>query len=203
MISDNRIVTFIIHIEGNLGGFILKHIFTAALTVLLVMSLSNSAFAHSHLGGSNPADGDVITEPLNEIVLNFDGQIEQGSFIDVTTTSGQAIELKETIIGEGTLTGTVAEPLPNDEYQVNWSIISKDGHPLEGNFSFTVNAPVSETVEKETEEQSETTNAVEETTEAPSADKEEKESSSTTVILIVVFVILVAGGFFFLTRRKK
>ncbi|MFJ7735630.1 copper resistance protein CopC [Lysinibacillus sp. NPDC097287] len=178
----------------------MKHIFTAAITVLLVMSLSTSAFAHSHLGGSNPADGEVITEPLNEIVLNFDGQIEQGSFIDVTTASGQTIELKETIIGEGTLTGTVAEPLPNDEYKVNWSIISKDGHPLEGNFSFTVNDPVSKTVEKEP---SETTNAVEEKTEAPSAEEGEKNSSSTTVILVVLLVILVAGGFFFLTRRKK
>lgn len=182
----------------------MKHIFTAALTVLLVMSLSSSAFAHSHLGGSNPADGDVITEPLNEIVLNFDGQIEQGSFIDVTTTSGKAIELKEITIGEGILTGTVAEPLPNDEYQVNWSIISTDGHPLEGNFSFTVNAPVPETVEKEP---AETTNAIEETAEVPSADEEEKEvekeSSSTTVILVVLLVIIVAGGFFFFTRRKK
>ncbi|MFJ7954321.1 copper resistance protein CopC [Lysinibacillus sp. NPDC096418] len=178
----------------------MKHIFTAAVTVLLVMSLSTSAFAHSHFGGSKPADGDVITEPLNEIILNFDGQIEQGSFIDVTTVSGQVIELKETIIGEGTLTGTVAEPLPNDEYKVNWSIISKDGHPLEGNFSFTVNDPASKTVEKEPLE---TTNAVEESAESASADEGEKESSSTTIILIVVLVILVAGGFFFLTRRKK
>ena len=46
------------------------------------------------LGGSNPADGDVVTEPLNEIVLEFDGQIEQGSFIDVKTTSGQALKYK-------------------------------------------------------------------------------------------------------------
>ena len=184
----------------------LKHIVTAVVTVVLAMSLSNSAFAHSHFGESNPADGEVITEPLHEIVLEFDGKIEQGSYIDVTTTSGQVIELQETIIGEGTLTGTVAEPLPNDEYQVNWSIISVDGHPLEGDFSFTVNAPISESGEKVTEEAPETTNAVEEPTEmqeSASTDEEEKESSSTTVILIVLVVILVAGGFFLLTRRKK
>ena len=197
----------------SLGGFILKHIFTAAVIVLLVMSLSNSAFAHSHFKGSNPTDGDVITEPLNEIVLDFDGQIEQGSFIDVTTTSGQAVKLQEIFIGEGTLTGTVAEPLPNDEYQVNWSIISTDGHPLEGDFSFTVNVPIPESVDKVTEEPSETPNVVEEPTESaeqsteiqevPSTDEDEKESPSTTVILIVLLVILVAGGFFFLTRRKK
>ena len=68
----------------------MKRIFTAAAAILLAMSISTSAFAHSHLSGTNPADGEVVTEPLQEIVLEFDGEIEQGSFIDVTTTSGEA-----------------------------------------------------------------------------------------------------------------
>jgi copper resistance protein C len=185
----------------------LKRLFTVVAAALLATSISTSAFAHSHLGGSNPADGDVVTEPLNEIVLEFDGQIEQGSFIDVTTTEGQAVELQEIIIGEGTLTGTVAEPLPNDEYQVNWSIISTDGHPLEGEFSFTVNAAVPESVEEVTEEPSETTESAEQSTEDPksatSANEVEKESSSMTVVLIVLLVVIVIGGFFLLTKRKK
>lgn len=191
----------------SLGGFILKRMFTAVAAALLATSISTSAFAHSHLGGSNPADGDVVTEPLKEIVLEFDGQIEQGSFIDVTTTEGQAVELQDIIIGEGTLTGTVAEPLPNDEYQVNWSIISADGHPLEGEFAFTVNAEVPESVEDVTEESSETTESAEQSSEdqevAAAEDEVEKESSSMTVILIVLLVVIVAGGFFLLTKRKK
>lgn len=196
---------------GNLGGCILKHIFTTAVAAFLGLSFSVSAFAHSHLGDSNPTDREIVTEPLNEIVLEFDGRIEQGSFIDVTTTSGQAVEIQEIIIGEGTLTGTIAEPLPNNDYQVNWSIISADGHPLEGEFSFTVNVPVAESIEGVTEESSETTSAVEETpesTEQPSenlktASADEEASSSFTVILIVLLVIIVAVSFFFLTKRRK
>ncbi|WP_419394259.1 copper resistance CopC family protein [Cytobacillus praedii] len=179
----------------------MKRIFIAIVAVLAAMTISTtSAFAHSHLGGSNPADGDVVSEPLNEIVLEFDGQIEQGSFIDVKTAKGKEIKLEDIIIGEGTLTGTVAEPLPNDEYQVNWSIISADGHPLEGEFSFTVNVPVSETVEEEPEKPSETTKPAEQ----PAAAKDvAKESSSMIVILIVLLVIIVVAGFYFLTKRKK
>lgn len=194
---------FIINLLGILGGFILHKIFTAAATALLVMSIASSAFAHSHLEGSNPADGEMVTKPLTEIVLEFDGHIEQGSFLDVATTSGQAIELKDIIIEEGTLKGTVAESLPNNEYKVNWSIISTDSHPLEGEFSFTVNAPVSETVEKETEESSVVTSTVENSKEEASADEEASSSSFTTGILILLLVIIVAGGFFFLTKRKK
>ena len=191
-----------------LGGITMKRIFIAIVAVLAAMTISTtSAFAHSHLGGSNPADGDVVSEPLNEVVLEFDGQIEQGSFIDVKTAKGKEIKLEDIIIGEGTLTGTVAEPLPNDEYQVNWSIISADGHPLEGEFSFTVNVPVSETVEEEPEKPSETTKPAEQPTEdkeqAAAAEDVAKESSSMTVILIVLLVIIVVAGFYFLTKRKK
>ena len=189
----------------------MKHIFATAVAAFLALSFSVSAFAHSHLGESNPTDGEIVTEPLNEIVLEFDGRIEQGSFIDVTTTSGQAVEIQELIIGEGTLTGTVAEPLPNNEYQVNWSIISADGHPLEGEFSFTVNVPVAESTEGVTEDSSETTNAVEEIPDATeqasenpeTASEDEEASSSITVILIVLLVIIVAVSFFFLAKRKK
>ena len=127
--------------------------------------------------------------------------IEQGSFIDVTTTSGEEIDVQDIIVGDGVLTGTLAEPLQNDVYQVNWSIISADGHPLEGEFSFTVELPVSETEEEEieepsvTEESSETEESAEETTEdqeteAAADEVEEETSSSMTVILIVLLIVL-------------
>lgn len=194
----------------------MKRIVSVALVALLVMSFSTSAFAHSHLHGSNPADGDVVTESLNEIVLEFDGQIEEGSFIEVTTTEGEAVEVQDIIIGEGTLTGTVAEPLANDDYQVNWSIISADGHPLEGEFAFTVDAEVpeaaeeeesaeSEAVEEEATEEPAETDAVEEEQPAESTDQvtEEEDSSISTIgiIIAVIVVILIFG--FFLRKRKK
>ncbi|AXI10947.1 copper resistance protein [Oceanobacillus sp. 143] len=192
----------------------MKRIFTAAVAALLTMFISTNVFAHSHLGGSKPADGDVVTEPLNEIVLEFDGQIEEGSFIDLTTTEGQAVEIQEFIIGDGTLTGTLAEPLANDEYLANWSIISADGHPLEGEFSFTVNAAVPDSVEEEAEEPGETetvedektTESAEQSTEeetSASASEVEEDPSSMTVTLIVLLVVIAAVGFFLLSKRKK
>ncbi|WP_170140816.1 copper resistance CopC family protein [Oceanobacillus arenosus] len=188
----------------------MKRIFIAAAAFLLVTCFAAPAFAHSHLHGSNPADGDVVTEPLNEIVLEFDGQIEEGSFIDITTTEGQAVELQDTIIGEGTLTGTVAEPLANDEYQVNWSIISTDGHPMEGEFSFMVDAPAAEFDEEaanssETDVNEDSTDSADQVAESGETanSAEEESSSSMTVILIVVLVVIVIAGIFFISKRKK
>ncbi|MGG0720540.1 copper resistance protein CopC [Robertmurraya massiliosenegalensis] len=191
----------------------MKRIFIAVLAIFLAISVANRAFAHSHLEGSNPADGEVVTEALSEIVLDFEGDIEQGSFVDVTTTDGQAVELQETEIVEHTLTATVAEPFANGEYQVSWSILSADGHSLEGEFSFTVDAPVSENVNEESEEPVESTEenedieAHEQTVEneesANSENGEEEESSSMILIFVVLFVVLVAGGVIYFTRRKK
>ncbi|WP_158582993.1 copper resistance CopC family protein [Lysinibacillus yapensis] len=184
----------------------MKRFTIAAAAVLLATTISHTAFAHSNLGASNPADGEVVAEPLNEITLEFEGQIEQGSFIEVTTTSGQAVEIQDITIGEGTLTGTVAEPLPNGDYSVNWSIISADGHPLEGDFSFKVDVPVTEAeeVSEEAAEASETTGTAEETTEAnnQTTEAEEESSSGATILIVVLVIAILAGGIFFFKKRK-
>ncbi|WP_067727585.1 copper resistance CopC family protein [Oceanobacillus damuensis] len=189
----------------------MKRFYIAMSVFLLTLSISTSAYSHSRFEESNPADGDILTETLNEIVLEFEGEIEQGSFIDVKTIDGKSIELQEVMISGSTLTGVIDEPLVNDEYQVNWSIVSADGHPLEGGFSFIVNAPVSEFEEEITEAPSETdeeavseveTTAVDQE-EAGPAEELETESSSMETILIVLLVVLGAGGSFILTKRKK
>ncbi|WP_158595134.1 copper resistance CopC family protein [Oceanobacillus piezotolerans] len=196
----------------------MKRIFITAITVLLVTCFSNSAFAHSNFQGSNPADGEVVTEPIQEIILEFNGQIEQGSFIEVTTTEGQAVETQDIMIGEGALTGTFAEPLANDDYQVSWSIISADGHPLEGEFFFTVNADApdaqveetedsagTETVEEEETEQPSETDTVEneESTESAEQVNSEEGSSSMLVIIMITLVIIIIAGLFLLNKRKR
>ncbi|GIN63370.1 hypothetical protein J27TS8_33630 [Robertmurraya siralis] len=186
----------------------MKRFFIALIAFLFVTSISNNAFAHSHLESSNPADGAVVTEALNEIVLDFDGGIEQGSFLEVTTTDGQAVELQDTLIDEDKLTAVAAETLANGEYQVTWSVISADGHSLDGEFSFTVDAP--EMVEEDQEEVTEEDNGTE--TSEQSVDNEEldstktsdeKESSSLTIVFVVLAIVLVAGGLIYFTKRKK
>ncbi|MFC7686620.1 hypothetical protein [Ureibacillus sp. GCM10028918] len=45
----------------------MKEFIATATAVLLATTISHSVYAHSHLARSNPQDGEVITEPLNEI----------------------------------------------------------------------------------------------------------------------------------------
>ncbi|MEN2467807.1 copper resistance protein CopC [Ornithinibacillus sp. JPR2-1] len=194
----------------------MKRIFFTIIVFFLVMSVSNSVFAHSHLESSNPADGEVVTEVLDNIVLDFDGGVEQGSIIELSSIDGQAIDLEDITIEDNSLTATLANPLPNGEYQVNWSIVSADGHPVEGEFTFSVNAPETEESEDPAEEPSESTEANEDdeiadsseqstdNQESVASDNEEDQGlSSTTIVIIILLISVVAGGLVVLTRRKR
>lgn len=199
----------------------MKRIFFAVALFLFITSITNSAFAHSHIEGSNPEDGEVVTEALQEIVLTFDGSVEEGSTVEVTTAEGQPIEVEEIAIDENTVTATIANSLSNGEYQVDWDIISADGHPLDGGFSFTMNAPEEEAADEEeagdtaeadeeevTEAPTEATED-EETTESPEQSTQDQDtdteegSSSIVIVLVVLLVIIVAGGVMYFIKKRK
>ncbi len=200
----------------------MKRIFFAVALFLFITSITNSAFAHSHIEGSNPEDGGVVTEALQEIVLTFDGSVEEGSTVEVTTAEGQPIEVEEIAIDENTVTATIANSLSNGEYQVDWDIISADGHPLDGEFSFTMNSPEEEEAADEEEagdpaeaDEEEVTEAPteatedEETTESPEQSTQDQDtdteegSSSIVIVLVVLLVIIVAGGVMYFIKKRK
>ena len=142
------------------GGFYLKKTFIAAL--LLAVSFSApSVQAHTHLLSTNPANGSEVTTELSSISLTYDDQIEKGSFFEVTSSEGQNIAVDTFTVEDRMLTGSFAQPLANDSYIVTWKVISKDGHPQTGQFSFTVNVHTEEqaTSSDEQEERSRTSNS--------------------------------------------
>lgn len=180
------------------------------MAILLSLLVAPSALAHTQLSSTSPAHGEVVTTPLTEISLTYAGQIEEGSHFELTNSTGEKIEIISLTVFDGVMTGTVAEPLANDDYTVKWDSISEDGHPLNGTFSFTVNVPESEqpvATENESSDavENETVNATEEAEAMTDSVEEPAEDSSNTPILIVVgilVVIIVASLVVLFTRRK-
>ncbi|MFJ8236536.1 copper resistance protein CopC [Ureibacillus sp. NPDC094379] len=164
---------------------------------------------------SSPGDGEVITEELQEITLTFGGKLEQGSTFTVQNSSGEQVSVEKITIADNQLVGTLSSPLENGPHNVNWDIIGADGHPISGNFSFTVELPVSEAPAEETtqEEQIDTqdnTNEevqsnIEETTNGEKTEEAEQsnDSSSTMPIIIGVLIVIILVSAFFMMRRKK
>jgi methionine-rich copper-binding protein CopC len=123
----------------------------AALTIvaagLLALVGVQPASAHSALTSSTPADGAVVTEPLESVDLTFSeaplAGLDAGLRIQVTDASGADVAR-----GDVTVSGTTmrrAVDLDQGSYSVLWRYVSPDGHPIEGTlaFEYRAAAPVS------------------------------------------------------------
>ena len=177
-------------------------------TFLFIFATSTNAFAHTHLGSSTPAEGEVVTEELREITLNFEGKIEQSSSFELSNTQGENIPVEEISVNEGIMTGTLANPLENGDYLVKYSIIGADGHLMEGEVSFSVNVPESATSsEASNETKQDTAQEVEQNNEQATAEPAEEiesdeETSPVIPVMIIVLLVVVIGAFFVMRRKK-
>ncbi|WP_144881316.1 copper resistance CopC family protein [Microbacterium paraoxydans] len=111
------------------------------LAAFLVLLSPLSASAHDALVSSSPAaDSSVETLPA-ELTLTFSAKLIDGegaTELTVTDPAGESV-----IDGAPTVDGAiVTQPLtgsgPAGEYRVVWKVVSSDGHPTSGEFSFTV-----------------------------------------------------------------
>lgn len=181
----------------------LKKILLATFACLFLFG--NQALAHTGLESSNPANGSTVTEQLNEITLSFESKIEQTSSFELKNANNEVFPINNLIVSESSMTGSV-DQLNNGDYTIAWKIIGADGHPIQGEVAFTLNAPIADdtTVEEEvTETEVDVTNEPETTSIAPTPT-ETKESSNTGMIsIIVVLVLLLAGSAWWMSRRKN
>lgn len=110
------------------------------VVILLVTLLSpRDAFAHSALVSTTP-DTTSDTE-VSELTLTFNEAIEPASSVKVTNEANEEQTVNGTTVSGRTMTVALEQPLQNGVFKVEWRIISKDGHPAKGSYSFEVRIP--------------------------------------------------------------
>lgn len=184
------------------------------LSALLVLPIS--AQAHSVLEASTPAEGEVVTEPLEQIALDFSAGIEEGSTMTMTV-DGEAVDFSEVAVVDDQLVGTPAQELQDGVYNVAYDVLSEDGHPIDGTLAFELDAAVAAEEETATEEESNTEEAAEteaaepetaeeETTEQATASGPEassEDAGSSLTFIIAGFAVLLLIGAVVLMRKKR
>ncbi len=117
------------------------------LAAFSVVVTSSPARAHDELLGSDPAARSTVDALPAELRLTFSGVIaaEPGaSEVRVTDASGATL-------GDGAPTAqdnVLTQPLAGEAsgvVTVLWKVVSSDGHPISGEFSFTVSASAAPT----------------------------------------------------------
>ncbi|MFE6967784.1 copper resistance protein CopC [Isoptericola sp. NPDC057653] len=111
----------------------------AALAPAFGLAVAQPAAAHDRLVSSDPADGAEVAEPPTTLTLVFSAaMLDSGAQVAVTTPDGTT-PAKVTVDGEEAV-ATLPADLPGGDWDVAWRVVSSDGHPIEGDLSFTVAA---------------------------------------------------------------
>ena len=178
------------------------------LSLLITFPIITSA--HTTVSQSTPETDEVVTEQLNEIIVEFAGEIENKGTLTLVKGT-EEIKIDSLTFAPQQMKGALTTPLKNGSYQLIWKTASKDGHILDGEIPFTVNIPEAEEKALEDPPQSEPENNIEENelqvednTDVKKENETVKTNSSTiSTVAVIVLVILLAFGIWILLRKKR
>lgn len=177
------------------------------LTAFLVLSAPLTASAHDALVASSPEiDGTVETLP-SEITLTFSDKLitgEGATEVVVTDASGASVANGPATVNGAIVTQPLAAGGAAGAYHVVWKIVSSDGHPTSGEFSFTVNtSTLASPTAEPTTAATKTPDSM--TTSAPTSASQPADSSGDAVgfwVLGIVGVLILAAIVILVLSRR-
>jgi hypothetical protein len=166
---------------GALGALL------AAALLALVLGASSAA-AHSVLLNTSPVRSAAVPTAPGKVVLTFN-EMPQGEFsaIHVTGPDGQRRDDGPVQVVNDLVTEPLAGTRPAGRYVVDWRVVSADGHPVSGEFTFTAQSAAPQLVARAA------------TTEAAPA----KSSNTVGIVISVVAGLVIVGGIAALLLRRK
>ncbi|AWZ05315.1 MULTISPECIES: copper resistance CopC family protein [unclassified Streptomyces] len=111
------------------------------LSGLLLWAGAPAASAHTDLTSSTPADGATLDALPPGIRLTFSDEMSQEyAKVALTAPDGSPAGTGDPLV-DGKSASLVVKPgLPSGKYTVGYRVVSADGHPVSGSYSFTVQA---------------------------------------------------------------
>ncbi|WP_412537710.1 copper resistance protein CopC [Longispora sp. K20-0274] len=109
-----------------------------ATGLVAAASVATPAWAHARLLSTTPTDGAVVTAPVAAVTLTFTDPLKEQFTTVVVTGGGGAAHASGSARVSGTTVTQRVRDLPAGPVRVAWRTVSQDGHPVEGQFTFTV-----------------------------------------------------------------
>ncbi|QKW41009.1 copper resistance protein CopC [Actinomadura sp. NAK00032] len=94
------------------------------------------ASAHAALTSATPEKDSTVAAPT-EIVLTYSDPVRLPRVV-LTDASGAQHQAGSPRAVDNKVTQAVNGTLPNGKYTVGWRVVSSDGHPVDGTYTFTV-----------------------------------------------------------------
>jgi methionine-rich copper-binding protein CopC len=165
-----------------------------ALAALAVLGVAGPASAHDQLLSTSPKDGAVVATVPDEVTLTFSDVVMdaggEANQVRILDSSCRPIDAGAATIADNVVTQRITQPATGP-VTVQWRVVSRDGHPVSGEFSFTVGdgaAAASPSCAAAA---------------APEAPDSGSGSILPWVIGGVVLVVLAGGGAYLLATRSR
>lgn len=111
----------------------------AALALVVVVSSTVPASAHDQIRSTTPADGQQVVAAPTEVSLVFtEDVLSLGAVVVVADSTGKDWADGSVLLDGTEATQTLEKGMPDGAYQVRWRVVSADGHPVSGSFTFAV-----------------------------------------------------------------
>jgi copper transport protein len=110
-----------------------------ALAAIAILATAGPAAAHAVLESSDPADGSRLTEAPDTVTLTFNEDVgaEVGG-VRVFDAGGERVDDGVTTVAGPIVSAGLNPGLGDGAYIVTYRVLSADGHPVRGAFSFVV-----------------------------------------------------------------
>jgi methionine-rich copper-binding protein CopC len=167
-------------------GRLARTVAVIAVAAVAVLGVATPASAHSQLETTAPAAGTTVTTSLAQVTLTFN-EVVRGKFstVVVSDASGRSWSDGAVSVVDDDVHQAVY-PLKSGAYTVAWRVVSADGHPVSGEYHFSVTLPA----------------ALEPTSGPPTAPPAAKPAKRG-FLWILILVVLVAAGAFPLLRAGR
>lgn len=154
-----------------------------AILALIGGALAGPASAHSARTGASPEDGASIATAPDRVTLTFNEDLQEAyATLKIVGPDGNFWQKGEPIIDGRDIWVAIDGLGPAGEYKVNYRVTSADGHPVQGQTTFTLTQAGNGTPGA----------AVPDDYQAP--EESEGGFPMWAIIVIVVAVLVVIGG---------
>jgi methionine-rich copper-binding protein CopC len=153
------------------------------------------AQAHAKLTGSSPGAGSTWEVAPTKVILEFNENV-QANFAVVTVAGpgGSAISTGHVSVTDNKVIAGVRRPTQPGDYTVAWRVVSEDGHPVDGEFTYTLTRRAMGNTQRSSQP-------------PPVASHASNSSgwlrSATGLLAVVVSVVLVASALLWFQRRRE
>lgn len=122
----------------------LAALFAAIVVAAVVAGPASPASAHDALASSDPVADSVLDIAPTAITLTFTAEIladPGATAVIVNDASGAEVQAGAPVVDGTVVKQPISKEATSGAFLVTWRVVSSDGHPISGEFSYTVDAP--------------------------------------------------------------